>query len=124
MLDDVLLITVLITLVPYEVLATMKLEDVLSIKWFYINIPLLVCLYALTTLIIKKMLPLLKDYAPSQIEYFGLFAMVFLTCKLITAFVLCISAQEIFQSFVFESKVVAFLLIACLLGWIALVFIY
>ena len=50
--------------------------------------------------------------------------MVFFTCKLITAFVLCISAQEIFESFAFESKVVAFLLIAALIGWIAIVLFY
>ena len=102
----------------------MKLKNILEIKWFYINIPLLVCLYALTTLIIVKVRPLLHSHAPTQIEYYGLFAMVFFTCKLITAFVLCISAEEIFPSFVFESKVVAFLLIACFLAWIAIVIFY
>ena len=50
-IDDLSLILVLISIVPYEILTTMKLEAVLDIKWFYINIPLLISLYALTTLV-------------------------------------------------------------------------
>ena len=122
--DDFLLITVLVTIVPYELLLTMKVDGFINIKWIFINILLLVSLYALTMLVIKKVRVLFHEYAPSQIEYFGLFALAFVTCKLITAFVLCVSAKEFFPSFVFESKVCAFLLIACLCGWTALVYLY